>query len=251
MWQGNLNGFVPDQNDPFVEIRQTVSATQSRGKIGTYCILGDTQLESLQRIEEAKEFAKTVKADNTEIPVHLWNDRVKAPGISKEKQDDALTGFPKLGLCLFLQVLVKDSAAHMKLTHGPDWMGKPRQRWDGVLIELGRDQLAIANLLWHLTHTSWFEFNTGSRLIRMRSPLQFWRMTRDNVPAWFTKPGPTTKGKQPKTEGETREKIGKVFKRRYLLLMGLATKLFIKYCVILKGEDDIRLVYEATANKLN
>jgi hypothetical protein len=42
-------------------------------------------LESLQRIKEAKEFAKAVKADDAEIPVHLWNDRVKAPGTSKEK----------------------------------------------------------------------------------------------------------------------------------------------------------------------
>jgi hypothetical protein len=66
-----------------VEIRQTISATRSRGKIGSYDILGDAQLESLQRIEEAKEFAKAVKADDPEIPVHLWNDRVKALGISK------------------------------------------------------------------------------------------------------------------------------------------------------------------------
>jgi hypothetical protein len=68
-----------------VEIRQTISATWSRGKIGSYGILGDAQLESLRRIKDAKDFAKAVKADDAKIPVHLWNDRVKAPGISKEK----------------------------------------------------------------------------------------------------------------------------------------------------------------------
>jgi hypothetical protein len=50
---------------------------------------------------------------------------------------------------------------------------------------------------------------------------------------------------------KTREKIGKVFKRWYLLLTGLAIKSFIKYFVVPKGEDDIQLVYNATANKLN
>jgi hypothetical protein len=81
-------------------------------------------------------------------------------------------------------------------------------------------------------------------------------MARDGVPAWFTKPGLTTKGTQPaitdsRLREKTREKIGKVFKRRYLLSTGLAIKSFIKYFTVPKGEDDIRLVYNATANKLN
>jgi hypothetical protein len=41
-WRGNPNGFTPDQEDPFVEIRQTISATRSRGNKGSYGILGDT-----------------------------------------------------------------------------------------------------------------------------------------------------------------------------------------------------------------
>jgi hypothetical protein len=143
----------------------------------------------------------------------------------------------------------------MKEAHGPDWMGKPCQQQDGVLTKLGWDQLAMANLLWHLTHMNWFEFNADSRLVRLRFTLRFWRMARDGVPAWFTKPGPTTKGTQPATTDlrlreKTREKIGKVFKHWYLLPTGLAIKPFIKYFVVSKGEDDIRLVYDATANKL-
>jgi len=81
-------------------------------------------------------------------------------------------------------------------------------------------------------------------------------MARDGVPAWFTKPGPTTKGTQlaitdSGLREKTREKIGNVLKRRYLLLTGLAIKLFIKFFAVPKGEDDIRMVYDATANKLN
>ena len=83
-----------------------------------------------------------MKADDADIPTYLWNDRVKAPGISKEKRDVALTGFRKLGLRVFLRGLVKDCVAHMKKAHGAGWMGKPRQHRDGGLTELGRDQSA-------------------------------------------------------------------------------------------------------------
>ncbi len=194
--RGNPNSVVPDQDNPFADIWQTIKASRSSGKIGSYGVLGDAQLESLQRIKEAKKFSKAAKADNADIPVHLWNERVKAPGISKEKQDATLTGFRKLGLRLFLCGLVKDCAVHMKETHGPDWMVKPRQHQDGVLTKLGRDQLAIANLLWHSTHTNWFEFNAGSRLVHLCFPLWYWRMARDGVPVWFMKPSLTTKGTQ-------------------------------------------------------
>jgi hypothetical protein len=36
--------------------------------------------------KEAKEFAKAIKADNAEIPVYLWNDRIWSPGIIREEQ---------------------------------------------------------------------------------------------------------------------------------------------------------------------
>ena len=64
------------------------------------------------------------------------------------------------------------------------------------------------------------------------------------------------KGKQPiiadtGIQAKTREKIGKVIKRRYLLPTDLPIKSFIKFFAVPKGEDDIQLVYDATANKLN
>jgi hypothetical protein len=64
------------------------------------------------------------------------------------------------------------------------------------------------------------------------------------------------KGRQPiiadaGVRARTREKIGKVMKRRYLLTTDLPIKSFIKFFAVAKGEDDIRLVYDATANKLN
>ncbi len=50
---------------------------------------------------------------------------------------------------------------------------------------------------------------------------------------------------------KAKEKIFKVVKRRYLLTTGIKVKSLIKYFAVPKGEDNICLVYDATANKLN
>jgi hypothetical protein len=47
------------------------------------------------------------------------------------------------------------------------------------------------------------------------------------------------------------DKVFKVVKQRYLLMTGIKVKLLIKYFALPKREDDIRMVYDATANKLN
>ena len=37
----------------------------------------DAQLESLRRIRDAKESAKSVKTDDAEVPVYMWNKQVR------------------------------------------------------------------------------------------------------------------------------------------------------------------------------
>jgi hypothetical protein len=81
-------------------------------------------------------------------------------------------------------------------------------------------------------------------------------MARDGIPVIFESPGPTMKGKQPIFAdagiwAKTRERIGKVIKRRYLLTTDMPIKSFIKFFAVPKGGDDIQLVYDATENKLN
>jgi hypothetical protein len=49
----------------------------------------------------------------------------------------------------------------------------------------------------------------------------------------------------------TRDKIGKVIKRRHLVTTGVTVKSYIKYFAVPKGGDDVQMVYDATANKLN
>ena len=97
-WERNPNGFAQERDDPFVEARAGVESA----KLGSYGIHGDAQRESLLMVEEAKEFAKAVKADDAEIPLFLWNNRIKAPGVTKERRDTDWTHFESWalrGLC--------------------------------------------------------------------------------------------------------------------------------------------------------
>jgi hypothetical protein len=130
---------------------------------------------------------------------------------------------------------------------------KVRRTKNGHLTEFGRDREAIAGILWHSVHTSWFEFNAGTCLIFFHFPKQYQKMARNGVRVFFEHPGPTTQEAQPdisdpKLQEMAKEKILKVVKRWYLQTAGTQVKSYIKYFAVPKGEDDIRLVYDATAN---
>ena len=221
---------------------------------GSFGLHIDTQLESLNRIKEAKEFAKAVKADDAEVPVYLWNERIKSSA-NEEDRDRALAGFRKFGLSLFIKALRRDAVQYLRDTYG-DWMGAKRKNNDGTLTSLGKDLRGISHMLQHTTHTNWFEYLAGSRIIHFRFPLKYRDMARDGVPVFFEKEGPSTRDPQPpfpdpKVRASVRKKLEKVINRKYMLTSGIELKSLIKYFAVPKGEDDIRIVYDATANKLN
>jgi hypothetical protein len=80
-------------------------------------------------------------------------------------------------------------------------------------------------------------------------------MARNGVKVFFKRPGPPVRKPQPrvanpKVREMVKDKILKVVRRRYLV-SGTKVKLLIKYFAVPKGDDNIRLVYDATANRLN
>jgi hypothetical protein len=81
-------------DDPFMSSRRAVELGQgsAKQKIGLYRVHVDAQYKSLVRIEEAKAFAKAVKADDAEIPKHLWNNLIMM-GPAPKEQGAALAGF--------------------------------------------------------------------------------------------------------------------------------------------------------------
>ena len=249
-WEGNTNDLAPYVEPPiFVKLRSELS------QLGSFGVHIDAQHTALRLVEEAKEYAKAVKSDDAGVPVHLWNDRITIPGVSSEVIGVALTSFRRLGWLWFMKCLLKDCIRFMKTRHGDDWACKPRRSVEGS-TELGRDQAAIISLLWHSSQTDWFEYNAGSKVVHFRFPARYQKMARDGVPIYFEEQGPTTKGTQPKIADlgmreRTKEKIAKVLHRRYLTPPVAPIKSYIKFFAVPKGEDDVRLVYDATANGLN
>ena len=76
--------FDPDVDDPFKDIW-----SEPLVKSGSHGIQIDDQLDSLQRVQHAKEFAKAIKSENIEIPVYLWNKHVEGCA-NAEQRDKAL-----------------------------------------------------------------------------------------------------------------------------------------------------------------
>ena len=134
----------------------------------------DAQRELLRKVREEKEFSKAVKADEAEVPVYLWNKRVQ--GVSEVERDKALSGFRKFGLRIFMRGLRHDCHAYMAKEHGVDWCKSGVRKKLGKLTQLGRDQLAITGLLWHATHTNWFEYKAGTRIYHLRFPVRYRRI---------------------------------------------------------------------------
>ncbi len=134
---------------------------KDKQEMGSNGVHRDAQRKSLRLVEELKAFAKTVKADDAEVPVHLLNDRVKAVGLRKLKSR------------WFRKGLLRDCLTYLASAYGADWEKRPRQGKGGGRTKLDRDQEAITSMLWHSTPTTWFEFNAGSRLVHFCFPEQY------------------------------------------------------------------------------
>ena len=141
------------------------------------------------------------------------------------------------------------------MTYSSIWK-KPCHTQSGQATDLEKDWEAVAGILWHSVHTSWDDYHTGSRLGHFRFPSGYQKMACNGVEVYFERPGLTTQDKQsniadPRVREMAKDKILKVVKQRYLRTTGFKVKLLIKYIAVPKGDEDIGLVYNATANHLN
>ena len=92
------NGFAQERDDLFVKARAEVKPA----KLGSYGIHGDAQRELFLKVEEAKEFAKAVKADDAEIPLFLWNNGLRPQESRRREETPHWTHFESWalrGLC--------------------------------------------------------------------------------------------------------------------------------------------------------
>lgn len=127
---------------------------------------------------------------------------------------------------------------------------------NGKVTKLAVEIYAMSNILWHAAEATWFEYPCGSHINYFRFPVIYQQIARDGVRVYFQDKGPTSMEKQrdladDEVRAKVKKKLEKVVNRRYIIEAGVTLKSLIKYFAVPKGDDDIRMVYDATANDLN
>jgi hypothetical protein len=216
--------------------------------------------EAQSRLKEVIDKSKAAKADDAEVPEHLWNDVIKEKASPREDRcsgcvDHAVSVLRNWGLKRFWKKLREDCTARLRKNYGENWIDLPREK-DGEPTKLGIEIQAMATILWHSTECTWFEYKSGSSLHYFRFPIFYQGIAKDGVPVFFEKDGPKSMRRQPpvmdeKVKAVLRSKVGKVIKRGYLFGSGIRLRSLIRYFAVPKTDSDYRIVYDATANGLN
>ena len=219
-------------------------------------------------------FSKAVKADDAEVPIHLWNDRIfsstgdvcddKSQPPSEERRIEAANRLREWGLRIYRRNLLQDCLKRLrkkfkkkiklrddkgkvvrnsygmpKRTTVPWWDTNhfPRKKANGQPTEIAVEMYAMSNILWHASEATWFEYPSGSHLHYLRFPAIYQQIARDGVRVYFEEQGPTSKEKQPEFADNQKAAV--------------TLKSLIKYFAVPKGENDLRIVYDASRNGLN
>ena len=203
--------------------------------------------------DRKKRELKAAKGDDAAVPVYLWNDRIYAglKRITPSKETDQalehVRGFLKARWC---RVLTRSFTAYLREQYGPGWTQvQPKPDSELFLdLEAGRDCLVRAG------EADWWEWLDGSRPFFWRWPKNARTDIRDGMRMWQTTSPPTSRHPQPPPKDEylkakMRDKLKTVRKRRYICKGGV--KNTTTYFGVPKGEDDIRVVYDATSSGLN
>lgn len=218
---------------------------------------------SVESIAEDKKFSKAVKSDDAEVPVDLWNERLFTPEVKvmcepycEACREAAANKLREVGLMMYRRSLRKDCIMRITTLFGEGWMSAPRVNKDGSPTQLGVELTAMTNILWYASEATWFEHKSGSTLHYFRFPPIYQRLAKEGIPIFFEKQGPTSKTRQakfrnPAMKKGAKSKLQKVIDRRYIVEANITLKSLIKYFAVPKGDDDIRMVYDATANGLN
>jgi len=245
---------------------------------------------SLDAASAALKYSKAVKADDAEVPVHLWDNKVFTPEVSATCQpvsDEckiaAANTLRDWGLSIYRRnlladcrkrlqnnynkevrverddgqgyVLNEDGSFKTKIIPWYDTAKNPRET-KGKVTPLAVELHALSNILWHASEATWFEYTSGSQIHYFRFPPFYQLMAKEGVRVYFEKAGPTSKSAQQNIGDEglraqVKKKLEKVVNRRYIIEAAITLKSLIKYFSVQKGDDDIRMVYDATANELN
>jgi hypothetical protein len=239
-----------------------VNAHQTAGYIAPsdLSLPEDAQLSHLSSAELEvwqQQFAKSVKADDAEIPIHLWDTRVWRRGFNaaavanfkRRYQCCPLTSLRQLLLRRWQRNVYLSFIKYLSLTYGTAYLEEMTTN-----SELQADCCAGRECLWRVMEANCWEWPMGSRLL-------FWRWSethrleaRGGYPPYVQALLPKYRRlqpyeKNPETRAKVKEKLNTVRKKKYISKGRVHSLTY--YFSVPKGENDVRMVYDASRSQLN
>jgi hypothetical protein len=197
--------------------------------------------------------APTTRADDAEAPKAVWNMRVLQIPHSTDLYNsfeqrfaiDPLDCLRHLLLCIWRRRVLSSLCQYLVKEYGEKWASSSQAVRDR---EVGRD------CLYRASHASWWEWCLGSTPFFWRWPLATRRLVRDGHPPWFLSDPPRFMQPQRRESDvgmakNITEKLENVAQKGYIQ-PGQVLSL-TKYFAVPKGDQDIRMVYDATISGLN
>jgi hypothetical protein len=208
----------------------------------------DVQLALIKLLHDE---AKAVKADDAEVPVHLWNQFVARRETVDQATTKALETIRCFALRYYRRKLTRDCTKYLRTMHGQGWNAQKRRGKGNI----DHDANAMKEIVWRAANNSWFEYPAGSRVHFFRFPRKYLKLARDGVPIFYKSAGPDVIKSQPPMQQEERrvlkDKIWKMWKKQYVEAPSRKLSSAIMYFAVPKGKDDWRTVFHAGANGLN
>ena len=212
---------------------------------------------------------KAAKNDDALAPVAEWNKKAAsrvAGGYQPEKHDKALDIIRGLMLRWWKRRLKRSFESYLKQTYG-NWpllleTNRKRSRAEhegqpecwGSRTELRKDLVVGKDAIDRAWKSSWWEWDAGSTVFFWRWTHEYKRLVRDGLRVFVKGELPQYHAQQrwPKEE-DKREKLRvKVAKP---VIRGYISDGYVKsltgFFQVPKGEDDIRVVYDASKSGLN
>jgi hypothetical protein len=204
-----------------------------------------------------QQYAKSVKSDDAATPIHLWDGRVwslphcleHVNRFSERFGQSSLDSICKLLLQRWRSNIRTSLLFYLHVQHGSHYLSNPNPSDD-----LRLDLVAGRECLYRAMAADWWDWTQGSWPFFWRWPMAHQREARDGYKQFIERDLPQYKRPQPFETDPTvrtavRNKLATV-RDMGCLSKGSVASLTLYFCVP-KGDQDIRMVYDATKSKLN
>jgi hypothetical protein len=268
------NGYQP-KGSPRRDNESVEGLGNHRVVSGTKFKISTATSEAAAAIREQK----AVKSDDAEVPEHLWEehlfgssgwadawleDRDRFTRACKLLKSGMLRWW-KRTVCRSLNTWIDCQYPHIREdfletspvvilgVSGPlyEWSEEGKSiysKWHHVrMSEACVDLVPGSDAVARAANSTWFEWDDGSRPFHWRWPAFYQRVIRDGLKVHYRKPQKGTR--EAATRAKIIKKLNKVRARRYIA-PGFVTSL-TSFFAVPKGEDDIRMVYDASVSGLN